>query len=355
MKKYFTLILAIFFTQIHLCSALPPEVKTNHKHGSPVLNSPGDALKEEYKVPLSDINLSDPFIFADISDTTYYMYGSGGNGTVMARTSKDLKMWTDRFVVYKFPEGHWAGDRAPSWAAEVHKYRNRYYLFTTSDDRKPMGKNIRGEDYPRRATQIYVADSPKGPFMDFTNNQQHTPREWPALDGTLWIEKGVPYMIFCREWLQTLNGTMEAVRLPKNLGVPTEKPFTLFTGFDAPFITESEPDPGKEYVTDGCFLFRTKTKKLGMIWSSWKEKDYVLMAAYSRSGKLKGPWIQDKELLFEANGGHGMLFRTFDGKLMLSMHYVDPNDERPTRQPMFMEVDDSGDKLVIKNDGLLLK
>lgn len=312
-------------------------------------------FKPEFTVPLGDINLSDPFICADETEKTYYMYGSGGNGTVMARASKDLKMWTERFVVYRFPAEHWAGDRAPSWAAEVHKYKGKYYLFTTSDDRKPMGKNIRGEDYPRRATQIYVADSPKGPFRDFTNNQQHTPREWPALDGTLWIENGKPYMIFCREWLQTMNGTMEAVKLPKDLGVPSEKPFTLFTGFDAPYITEPEPDPKKSYVTDGCFLFRTQTNKLGMIWSSWKGKDYVLIAAYSQSGKLKGPWIQDKELLFEANGGHGMLFRTFDGKFMLSMHYVDPNDERPTRQPMFREVDDSGDMLVIRKDGILLK
>lgn len=312
-------------------------------------------FKAEFNVPIGDVNLSDPFIFADNSDNTYYMYGSGGNGSVMARASKDLKNWTDRFVVYKFPAEHWAGVKAPCWAAEVHKYKGKYYLFTTSDNGKPLGKNIRGDDYPRRATQIYVADSPRGPFKDFTNNQQHTPLDWPSLDGTLWIEKGVPYMVFCREWTQVMNGTMEAVRLPKNLGVPEKEPITLFTGFDAPYITDTQPDPQKSYVTDGCFLFKTQTGRLGMIWSSWKGKDYVLMAAYSKSGRLKGPWIQDKELLFEANGGHGMLFRTFDGTLMLSMHYVDPKDARPGRQPMFIEVDDSGDRLVIKKDGIILK
>ncbi|HOO99652.1 MAG TPA: glycoside hydrolase family 43 protein [Bacteroidales bacterium] len=312
-------------------------------------------FRPEFNVPLGNINLSDPFIYADGSDQTYYMYGSGGNGMVMARASKDLKLWTDRFVVYRFPDDHWAGNRASCWAAEVHKYKGKYYLFTTSDDRTPMGKNARGDDYPRRATQIYVADSPGGPFRDFTNNQQHTPREWPALDGTLWVENGKPYMIFCREWLQTMNGTMEAVRLPEDLGVPKAKPFTLFTGFDAPYITDKEPEPKTAYVTDGCFVFRTQTGRLGMIWSSWKGDDYVLMAAYSESGRIKGPWVQDKELLFESNGGHGMLFRTFDGRLMLSMHYVDPNDARPTRQPMFIEVDDSGDRLVFKAGGLVLK
>jgi len=332
-KKAFSLLMLLAFVKVCLAQDFNPE----------------------FNIPLGNVNLSDPFIFADNGDNTYYMYGSGGNGMVMARASKDLKNWTDRFVVYKFPAEHWAGAKAPCWAAEVHKYKDKYYLFTTSDNGKPIGKNIRGDNYPRRATQIYVADSPRGPFKDFTDNQQHTPLDWPSLDGTLWIERGVPYMVFCREWTQVMNGTMEAVRLPKNLGVPEKKPITLFTGFNAPYITDPQPDPQKSYVTDGCFLFRTQTGRLGMIWSSWKGKDYVLMAAYSQSGKLKGPWIQDKELLFEANGGHGMLFRTFDGTLMLSMHYVDPKDARPGRQPMFIEVDNSGDRLVIKKDGLVLK
>ncbi len=280
------------------------------------IKSPAQSNNDVYNVLLSDISLSDPFIYADKTDNTYYMYGSGGNGTVMCRASKDLKNWTDRFVVYQFPAEHWAGPKAPSWAAEVHNYKGKYYLITTSDDGKQAGKNILGNDYPHRASQIYVAESPRGPFRDFTGNKPHTPWDWPSLDGTLWVEGGVPYLVFCHEWTQIMNGTMEAVRLPKNLGVPEKTPFTLFTGFDAPYITDPQPDPRKSYVTDGCFLFRTKTGRLGMIWSSWKGKDYVLMAAYSESGKLKGPWIQDKELLFENNGGHGMLFRTFDGKLM---------------------------------------
>ncbi|HQG56926.1 MAG TPA: glycoside hydrolase family 43 protein [Bacteroidales bacterium] len=313
------------------------------------------SMKDEYKIPISEIFLSDPFIFADNTDSTYYMYGSGGNGTVMCRASKDLKLWTDRFVVFRFPENHWAGPKAPSWAAEVHKYKGKYYLFTTSDDGKPAGKNIRGETYPRRATQIYVADSPRGPFRDFTGNKPHTPEGWPCLDGTLWIERGKPYLVFCHEWTQIMDGTIDAVELPKNLGVPEKRSFVLFKGSDAPYVKESPPDPRKEYVTDGCFLFRTQTGRLGMLWSSWKEGKYVLMAAYSQSGRLKGPWIQDTELLFENNGGHGMLFRTFDGKLMLSMHYVDPTDTRPRRKPIFIEMDDTGDRLVIKKDGLIIK
>lgn len=312
------------------------------------------AVQEAYTVPLSDIYLSDPFIFADQRDHTYYMYGSGGNGRVMARASKDLRNWTDRFVVCQFPADHWAGPKAPTWAAEVHQYQGKYYLFTTSDDGKPMGKNIRGDDYPHRATQIYVANSPRGPFEDFTNNTPHTPADWPCLDGTLWVENGVPYLVFCHEWTQIMDGTMEAVRLPQNLGVPTASPITLFRGSDAPFIEEAQPDPQKVYVTDGPYVFKTQTGRLGMLWSTWKDGVYVLMAAYSQFDRIHGPWVQDKELLFE-NGGHGMLFRTFDGTLMLSLHYIESNNERPRRKPMFMEVDDSGDRLAIKQNGIVMK
>jgi len=59
------------------------------------IHSWAQSVTDEYKVPLNNISLSDPFIFADKSDSTYYMYGSGGNGTVMCRASKDLKNWTD--------------------------------------------------------------------------------------------------------------------------------------------------------------------------------------------------------------------------------------------------------------------
>lgn len=313
------------------------------------------AQNKEYPVSISDIRLSDPFVFGDISDSTYYLYGSGGGGVVYCRASKDLKNWTERFEVYRFPSTHWAGENASNWASEVHKYKGKYYLFTTSDDGKTVGKNVRGDEYPTRATQIYVADSPRGPFKDFTHNKAHTPLDWPCLDGTLWIEDGVPYMVFCHEWLQILDGTMDAVQLADDLGVPAVPSFLLFKGSDAPYIG-GRPEPLTNYVTDGPFLFKTKTGKLGMIWSSWKDEKYVLMAAYSNSGKLKGPWMQDEELLFGDNGGHGMLFKSFDGKRMLSIHYVAPgDDERPHRKPMFLEVDLSGDRLEIKEDGLIIK
>lgn len=319
------------------------------------------SIKEEYNVPVNKIYLSDPFIVADESVHTYFMYGSGGKGVIYSRASKDLKNWTEPFIVYQFPSDHWAGDKAPSWAAEVHKYKGKYYLFTTSHNKEVIETIPNRCDIPRRATQIYVADSPRGPFKMFTN-APHTPAKWASLDGTLWIEDGIPYMVFCHEWLQTIDGTMDAVRLPDDLGVPKRRPFTLFKASDAKWSGEmlelGEKTNGLDlggYVTDGPYLFRTQTGKLGMIWSTWGKKRYALGAAYSKSGKIKGPWIQEDEPIFAENGGHGMLFKTFEGKLMLSLHYVDPKDERQGRKPTFIEADDSGDKLTIKKGSVVIK
>jgi hypothetical protein len=317
------------------------------------------AQGDRYTVPTGEISASDPFVLADPSDNTYYLYSTGGGGRILSRASKDLRMWTEPFVVMEFPETHWAGSRAPSWATEVFHYQGKYYLFTTSHNDATLIESIPGRcDIPRRATQIYVADSPRGPFVDFTGGRQHTPLDWASLDGTLWVEDGVPYMIFCHEWLQTIDGTMEAVRLPDDLGVPTEAPFQLFRASNAPWpqdlramggLTNGLLLPG--WVTDGCWLFRTQTGRLGMLWSSWGTEDrYALGVSYSESGRLAGPWIHEEKPIFEANGGHGMLFRTFDGKLMLSLHWVNPLTVRATRRPAFLEMDDSGDRLVIRKE-----
>ena len=335
------LCLSVFLLQLSFCTA--------------------QKTQDEYNVPLDRIYLSDPFILADESDSTYYMYGSGGRGLVYSRASKDLKNWTEPFVVYRFPEDHWAGSRASSWASEVHRYKGKFYLFTTSHSDEVIESIPDRFDIPRRGTQIYVSDSPRGPFKAFTD-RAHTPEDWASLDGTLWVEDGVPYMIFCHEWLQTYDGTMELVRLPDDLGIPQQEPVTLFTASDADWAGEmlelGEKTYGLDlggYVTDGPYVFRTQTGRLGMIWSTWGEKRYALGAAYSESGKVAGPWIQEEDPLFGENGGHGMLFYTFTGNRMLSMHYVDPESERQRRQPMFIQVDDSGNRLKIKKNGIVLR
>lgn len=95
-------------------------------------------------------------------------------------------------------------------------------------------------------------------------------------------------------------------------------------------------------VTDGPWLFQTKTGKLGMLWISWIYDVYTQGVVYSESGTLDGPWVREKEPVAPPNFGHGMLFRTFDGKLLMFIHSHRSVNGRTIRYPKLFEVDDSG-------------
>jgi arabinan endo-1,5-alpha-L-arabinosidase len=51
-----------------------------------------------------------------------------------------------------------------------------------------------------------MPDTPTGPFAAFTNHSTW-PTDRMTLDGTLWVEDGVPYMVFGHEWVQIKDGT----------------------------------------------------------------------------------------------------------------------------------------------------
>ena len=74
------------------------------------------------------------------------------------------------------------------------------------------------------------------------------------------------------------------------------------------------------YVTDGPEMFRTKDGHLLMLWSSYDRGSYVETCARSKSGELAGPWEQ-LEPLVKNDSGHGMLFYSFEGQLMMVLHH----------------------------------
>lgn len=305
---------------------------------------------------LEEIAIRDPCILADSVTGTYYLYAATnkeerprGWAGVKTYKSKDLKTWEGPYLVFEIPEDSWANPQQGVWAPEVHAYKGKYYLFATlHNNQKPLGvqKDTTLPALMMRGTQIFVADNPEGPFIT-SGADARTPADWMALDGTLWEEDGAPYMVFCREWVQVGDGTMEYVQLNADLSATAGTPQTLFRASEAPWVpaepTELFPYPGC-YVTDGCYLYRTKDGKLLMIWSSFGKDGYNIATARSESGKLAGPWTQDAEPLFSGNGGHGMLFTTFDGRLMLVFHYPNSGD---TPHARLFELEDTGDSLSV--------
>ena len=64
-----------------------------------------------------------------------------------------------------------------------------------------------------------------------------------------------------------------------------------------------------------------KSGRLFMTWSNFVSgSGYSVILAESPSGDVRGPWT-NQHVIYGKNGGHGMLFKTFDGKLKFALHY----------------------------------
>ncbi|MDY0355003.1 MAG: glycoside hydrolase family 43 protein [Sedimentisphaerales bacterium] len=294
---------------------------------------------------LAQTRLRDPFILADEATQTYYLVtcsvkpaGLTANA-VSVLTSRDLQTWTGPYPVFEIGPDFWAQGHV--WAPEMHRYRDKYYLFATMNGSRRLPEEP-WPDWPEktaRGTQVLVADSPMGPFQPFAN-RSHTDPNIMALDGTLWVEDGVPYMVYCHEWVQIKDGTIALIRLKEDLSDVAGPPVTLFKASDAPWT----PEDRDRYVTDGPYLYQTQTGRLLMIWSSFTETGYTTGIATSQSGRVQGPWVHMPVPLFRGDGGHGMIFRAFDGTLMLLMH--GPN-RSPNERACLFELIDTGETLQI--------
>jgi len=274
---------------------------------------------------LNDIPIRDPFIYADARTHTYYLYQAADttiNGTVCggvrAWHSKNLKSWYGPQRVCTIPadnplHGH-------VWAPEMHAYKGKYYLFLTLNSDLIWKKQRKDwPAYTYRAVQVLRADSPEGPFVPITK-QTTTPLSQMALDGTLYVEDGQPYLIYCNEWVQRVDGTFRLARLKPDLSTIVGDGEDLFCASAAPWSTGTLGSNGeRSYVSDGCFLWHTP-KKLLMIYSSFADGRYAVGVAESVTGRVAGPWKQQEKPLYADNGGHGMIFRDFDGNLWLVLH-----------------------------------
>jgi len=129
------------------------------------------------------------------------------------------------------------------------------------------------------------------------------------------------------------------VKLKDDLSETVGEPVTLFHGSEASW-SKSDKKLGNN-VTDGCFLYKGKTGKLYMLWASGGVGGYIEGISISESGKLAGPWTQQTEPLYGQDGGHAMVFTSFEGKLMMVLH--SPNNRES--QPHIFEMEDTGNTL----------
>ncbi|MBR5232912.1 MAG: family 43 glycosylhydrolase [Clostridia bacterium] len=274
----------------------------------------------------ADINIRDPFIVPE--NGKYYMYGTRGSTCWISEKapgmgfdvyiSDDLENWSDPISVFEASDDFWGTHNF--WAPEVHKYNGKFYMFASFICE---GRN--------RATQILVSDTPDGKFVPISDSPA-TPPEWMCLDGTLYVDKNnKPHIVFCHEHLQIDNGTICEIELSEDLTTPVSEPRLLFKGSDPWWARKNYHN----YVTDGPFFYRGDNGNLYLIWSSFNDTGYVQAVCRSDNGDITGNFDHNLPLLAEKDGGHGMIFKSFEGKTYLVLHRPNSN---PNERPVLTEI-----------------
>lgn len=320
------------------------------------------------RVKTSDFRVRDPYVVPCPEDGLYHLFvsdeWSGGVG-VSVRTSSDLKTWSEPKKVLAIPDS-W--NIIDTWAPEVHRFDGKWYVFVTLGRERrdlPAMKLLSTDpDFLRRygpesfakrrrlGTYVFRSNELDGPYEPVAD-ESLTPVERMALDGTLWVEDGKPYMVFSWDWPQLGIGECAVAPLKRDLSAFEAEPKTLFRASDI------ATNAWKANV-DGPFLYRSeKSGKLFAIWSTtglgsdfergrpvfdgMKDGAYRVILCESSSGRLAGPW-GDHRVIFSQNGGHGMFFKSFDGRLVLAIHQP---EKWFFEHAAFFSVEDLGDSLAI--------
>lgn len=277
------------------------------------------------------INIRDPFILYE--NGKYFLYGSRAknfgcysNGFDVY-ISDDLTDWTE--PIECFNSEQYGLNAKVNWAPEVHKYKEKYYMFATFTQENGM-----------KGTYSLSADSPLGPFVPHSKGAL-TPSDWECLDGTMFIDElGAPYLIFCHEHVQILDGTVCYVRLSAELDCAIGDVVTMFSASSCEWV---DPIQNNHFVTDGPFMYRSQTNELFMLWSSFVKGNYAELVVKFKNKKL-GLEFEHMKPLLDSDGGHGMIFT--DG-IKTYFTYHTPNTSLLER-PEFCLVEDDGDFISIK-------
>lgn len=282
----------------------------------------------------SEIHIRDPFVV--VENGKYYMFGTTGpnkctaeNQSFLLYVSEDLEYFNPPIKVFENSPEFW-GEK-DFWAPEVHKYNDKYYMFASF-----FGNGTRG-------SQILVSDSLDGKYVPYSDGTI-TPKDWMSLDATFYVENGVSYTVFCHEWVQVGNGEIVLSQLSDDLKSVVGEPEVLFTAKDGPWVTKLQHNQREGYVTDGPFLYKASDSLLLMLWSSFSNGNYAIGIAYSKQG-IHGPWHQVEKPVYCGDGGHGMIFRTLDNRLCLTIHT--PNNA-PEERAIFIDITDFMEDTILK-------
>lgn len=283
-----------------------------------------------YTLITSSLLARDPFIL--VEDGTYYAYRTGWH--CFKNTSGTLTgPWEDLGDVVRLKNPENAG--VNHWAPEVHRYNGAYYMITTYNHLTTG----------HRGCTVLKSDSPEGPFAEISDGHV-TPADWDAIDGTLYVDpEGQPWMVFVHEWTCMPDGigSFAAAKLSDDLTHFVSEPIELFKAKDPAWAALG--------ITDGCWMYTTRSGELLMLWSNCDQYGYCVAVARSSNGRLDGEWLHEdllysKSMTGDYDGGHAMIFTDTDGQMYLSFHSPNGKIGDRSETAVFLAIREEGDKLV---------
>ena len=256
---------------------------------------------------IKDLRIRDPFLLAE--NGSYYLTGTV-NGGKDGYCEMFCGKTTEEFVSCGNPiDGKYLKGYTDLWAPELHKYKDKYYLIVS------LYEQEKG-----RGSMIFVSERPDRGFVPLTG-EYITPAGWGCLDATLFVQNGVPYLYFSNEWITPItndgDGALFVARLSSDLKRIVSAPKKIVSGKYCGISTRKVIGPYEGYVAEGPFVYQEKTD-IVLLWSTFTETGYSIVQSRSKTGVF-GEYIFEK-FLFTEDGGHCMVFETFNGERLLALH-----------------------------------
>lgn len=308
----------------------------------------------------SALRVRDPYIL--LHENTYYLYATTDEKTLSYYTSHDLNNWEEGGAAFTITDDSWACRDV--WAGEVHRYNGKFYLFVSlrgkselyppEDPEKEKPTVCPGWMRERclRGTQIAVSDTPVGPFLPLVNRPV-TPLDQSCIDGTLFVQDGIPYIFYSHDWPDCYRankdayvGQICAARLSEDLKEIVGEPWVLFDSDQSPISAKTphhidQPENVfTRYGSDAPFVQRLSDGKLLLTWSPYLQNNYVVLGVISESGNVRGPWKHLETPIFENNGGHAMFFSDRRNNWCMTLHA--PERESQERAHIFVMREENG-------------
>ena len=253
----------------------------------------------------------DPFIH--LENGTYYLYFSSDDTVgLTVYTSTDLKEWLPDQGRDKFGRAYVNGNGFGSrlfWAPEMHKYKGKYYLFHSAEEK----------------VTVDVGDSPLGPFR----NPEKKPF-FPEgnIDNSFFLDDdGTPYMLYAHFYA---GNEVWICELEKDLlHAKPETQRKLIRAEEDWEMNRTDPRFTKWSIAEGPCL----VKKDGLYWLTYSSHHVIddnYNVCLATATNVKGPYVkQGKGPILAPRGnykctGHHSLFKDKSGNWKIVFHSRDP-------------------------------